>query len=116
MCTEWRLGNNPGPASIPFPTLLTETMSFRPMAALEAKWGQAKRWRTNATSGCKATMLYFAAGLARREAKLYDGALGEWGGKPQLPVDEHWLKLEPETGLHEPRNARKQASAAVDDR
>jgi len=37
--------------------------------------------------GMQATVPYFAARLAGREVKLYDGSFEKWSAKPELPIN-----------------------------
>jgi thiosulfate/3-mercaptopyruvate sulfurtransferase len=83
-----RAGHIPGAASVPFPTLLTETKSFQPVGELAAKLGAAKTLVTYCHIGMQATVPYFAARLAGREVRLYDGSFEEWSANSELPVDK----------------------------
>ncbi len=82
-----RAGHIQGAMSVPYPTLLTEGKAFLPVATLTEKLGEAGILVTYCHIGMQATVPYFAARLAGREVKLYDGSFEEWSAKPELPIN-----------------------------
>jgi len=83
-----RAGHIPGAKSVPYPTLLAENNGFQAVGALAEKLGQAATLVTYCHIGMQATVPYFAARLAGRDVKLYDGSFEDWSAKPELPVDK----------------------------
>lgn len=81
-----RQGHISGAKSVPFPSLLTPTKEFLPVAELAAKLGETKTIVTYCHIGMQATVAYFAARLVGKDVKLYDGSFEEWSTKPELPV------------------------------
>jgi thiosulfate/3-mercaptopyruvate sulfurtransferase len=82
-----RAGHIPGAKSVPYPTLLTEAKAFQAVGALNEKLGEAGTLVTYCHIGMQATVPYFAARLAGREVKLYDGSFEDWSAKAELPVE-----------------------------
>lgn len=82
-----RAGHIQGATSVPYPSLLTEGKAFLPVAALAEKLGEATTLVTYCHIGMQATVPYFAARLAGREVKLYDGSFEEWSANPELPIN-----------------------------
>ncbi|MFN9892837.1 MAG: sulfurtransferase [Acidobacteriota bacterium] len=83
-----RAGHIPGAVSVPFPTLLTAGKSFLPAGELVGKLGAGETLVTYCHIGMQATVPYFAARLAGREVRLYDGSYEEWSGMAELPVEK----------------------------
>lgn len=87
-----RAGRIPGAASLPFTTLTRELGQLRPVATLDALLTAAGAARgTSVVTYChvgqQASLLWFAARLAGREARLYDGSFQEWSRLAGAPVD-----------------------------
>lgn len=83
-----RAGHIPGAVSVPFPTLLTAGKSFLPVGELVGKLGAGETLVTYCHIGMQATVPYFAARVAGREVRLYDGSFEEWSGMAELPVEK----------------------------
>ncbi len=88
-----RSGHVPGAASLPYTELLNPDSTFRPPAALRARFAEAgvdgtRPVVTSCGSGVTATILTLGltlAGLA--PGAVYDGSWTEWGGRPDTPIE-----------------------------
>lgn len=81
-----RAGHIPGAVNVPFPTLLTDAKTFHPPAVLAERLGAKPGVVTYCHIGQQATVAYFAARLAGKQAKLYDGSFQDWSQRSELPV------------------------------
>lgn len=87
-----RAGRIPGSANVPFTTLTRELGQLRPTATLDGLFAAAGAPAgTPVVAYChvgqQASLLWFAARLAGREARLYDGSFQEWSRLADAPVD-----------------------------
>ena len=87
-----REGHVPGAKNLPFTTLFDERGTFKPRETLEKLMDAAgatpdKRVISYCHIGQQATVVYFAARLLGREARLYDGSWDEWSRLSELPID-----------------------------
>lgn len=88
-----RSGHIPGAANLPYAELLNADATFRPPAALRARFCAAgadgsRPVVTSCGSGVSATILTLGltlAGLA--PGAVYDGSWTEWGGRPDTPIE-----------------------------
>jgi len=87
-----REGHVPGAKNLPFTTLFDERGTFKPRETLEKLMDAAgatpdKRVISYCHIGQQATVVYFAARLLGRDARLYDGSWDEWSRLSELPID-----------------------------
>jgi thiosulfate/3-mercaptopyruvate sulfurtransferase len=87
-----REGHVPGAKNLPFTTLIDERGTFKPRETLEKLMDAAgatpdKRVISYCHIGQQATVVYFAARLLGRDARLYDGSWDEWSRLSELPIE-----------------------------
>jgi len=87
-----REGHVPGAKNLPFNTLIDERGTFKARATLETMLDAAgatpdKRVVAYCHIGQQATVVYFAARLLGRDARLYDGSWDEWSRLTELPIE-----------------------------
>jgi thiosulfate/3-mercaptopyruvate sulfurtransferase len=86
-----RAGHIAGAASVPFATLTRELGRFRDVADLDRLLAAAGAPRgapvvTYCHVGQQASLLWFAARLAGRPARMYDGSFQEWSRLSDAPI------------------------------
>ncbi len=87
-----REGHVPSAKNLPFATLIDEAGTFKTREALEKLMDAAgatpdKRVISYCHIGQQATVVYFAARLLGRDARLYDGSWDEWSRLSELPIE-----------------------------
>ena len=87
-----REGHVPGAKSLPFNTLIDEGGTFKSRETLEKLLIAAgatpdRRVISYCHIGQQATVVYFAARLLGRDARLYDGSWDEWSRMSELPIE-----------------------------
>ena len=87
-----REGHVPGAKNLPFSTLIDERGTFKSRETLEKLMDAAgatpdKRVISYCHIGQQATVVYFAARLLGRDARLYDGSWDEWSRLSELPIE-----------------------------
>lgn len=89
-----RSGHMPGAHNLPFVSLLTKGMAdYLPEAELRAGMqellSQPGLVTTSCGSGVTAcTLALAAASLGKDDVAVYDGSWTEWGGNPELPIEQ----------------------------
>ena len=87
-----REGHVPNAKSLPFNTLIDDGGAFKSRATLERMLDAAgatpeKRVIAYCHIGQQATVVYFAARLLGRDARVYDGSWDEWSRLAGLPIE-----------------------------
>jgi thiosulfate/3-mercaptopyruvate sulfurtransferase len=87
-----REGHIPGAKNLPFNTLIDDNGAFKSRPALEKALDAAgatadKRVISYCHIGQQATVVYFAARLLGRDARLYDGSWDEWSRMSAMPIE-----------------------------
>ena len=87
-----REGHVPGAKNLPFNTLIDEGGTFKSRETLEKLLDTAgatpdRRVISYCHIGQQATVVYFAARLLGRDARLYDGSWDEWSRMSELPIE-----------------------------
>ena len=87
-----REGHVPGAKNLPFNTLIDEGGTFKSRETLEKLLDAVgatpdRRVISYCHIGQQATVVYFAARLLGRDARLYDGSWDEWSRMSELPIE-----------------------------
>ena len=87
-----REGHVPGAKNLPFNTLIDEGGTFKSRETLEKLLDAAgatpdRRVISYCHIGQQATVVYLAARLLGRDARLYDGSWDEWSRMSELPIE-----------------------------
>lgn len=83
-----RAGRIPGARNVPFEGFFTEDKRWISADSMQSKLGASEDVVVYCHIGMQATVPYFAARLAGKKVRLYDGSYQDWSMRSELPVEK----------------------------